>query len=142
MDCPHCSLISPPGAQRCDCGYDFVSKTMRRSYLPPVKPRPQGSTESWLRKHTVAWATLCGVAFVAAAALTSQIAESYDAASPAATGTGAGALGEIMAIACVSALLGLAGLAAMLRPTGRIAGSVALAAGLGGFIGVFAFMST
>ena len=25
MECPHCGLINPPEAQRCDCGYDFES---------------------------------------------------------------------------------------------------------------------
>ena len=33
MKCPACGLINPRGAQRCDCGYDFESQTMERSYL-------------------------------------------------------------------------------------------------------------
>lgn len=28
MDCPKCKLISPDDAQRCDCGFDFVTKEM------------------------------------------------------------------------------------------------------------------
>src|SRR4051812_46683345 len=32
-DCPKCGLINPPSAQRCDCGYDFVSRQMEASYL-------------------------------------------------------------------------------------------------------------
>lgn len=32
--CPECRLISPPGAMRCDCGYDFVARTMR--VKPPL----------------------------------------------------------------------------------------------------------
>jgi hypothetical protein len=32
-DCPKCGLVNPPSAQRCDCGYDFVSRTTERSYL-------------------------------------------------------------------------------------------------------------
>jgi hypothetical protein len=32
-DCPRCGLVNPPKAQRCDCGYDFVTRRMKRSYL-------------------------------------------------------------------------------------------------------------
>ncbi len=32
-DCPKCGLVNPPGAQRCDCGYDFVTRQVERSYL-------------------------------------------------------------------------------------------------------------
>lgn len=31
--CPHCGLFSPPEAARCDCGYDFASKTVKSSYV-------------------------------------------------------------------------------------------------------------
>ncbi len=33
MVCPHCKLINPPTAQRCDCGYDFPTGKLRGSYL-------------------------------------------------------------------------------------------------------------
>jgi hypothetical protein len=33
--CPRCKLINPPNAQRCDCGYDFPSQTVKESYLGP-----------------------------------------------------------------------------------------------------------
>ena len=33
LNCPNCSLINPPRAQRCDCGYDFKSHEMRRPYV-------------------------------------------------------------------------------------------------------------
>jgi hypothetical protein len=33
QDCPKCGLVNPPDAQRCDCGYDFASRTVQRSYL-------------------------------------------------------------------------------------------------------------
>lgn len=39
MKCPKCKLESPDGAERCDCGYDFASGTMRDSYLTESKPR-------------------------------------------------------------------------------------------------------
>jgi hypothetical protein len=35
MDCPKCRLTNPPTAQRCDCGYDFESRTMQESYANP-----------------------------------------------------------------------------------------------------------
>ena len=73
---------------------------------------------------------------MAAAALTFQIAESYVAASPGVTGTGVGSLGDIMGIAIVTVVLGVAGLIAMIWPSSRIAGSLALVAGAGGFFGV------
>src|SRR5215217_3520717 len=33
LKCPHCGLFSPAEAARCDCGYDFKTKTVERSYL-------------------------------------------------------------------------------------------------------------
>ena len=33
MECPVCRLVNPDGAQRCDCGYDFVAKVVKESYL-------------------------------------------------------------------------------------------------------------
>ena len=33
MNCPRCGLINPETAQRCDCGYDFISKSVQESYL-------------------------------------------------------------------------------------------------------------
>jgi hypothetical protein len=34
-DWPRCGLVNPQGAQRCDCGYDFTTQQMERSYLQP-----------------------------------------------------------------------------------------------------------
>ena len=31
--CPNCDLLNLPSALRCDCGYDFTSQTMQKSYL-------------------------------------------------------------------------------------------------------------
>ena len=33
MNCPRCGLINPGTGQRCDCGYDFMSKSLSESYL-------------------------------------------------------------------------------------------------------------
>ncbi|GEM_PF-2302926 len=32
MKCPRCKLINPDVAQRCDCGYDFQSKSVQQPY--------------------------------------------------------------------------------------------------------------
>jgi hypothetical protein len=33
QECPKCGLVNPPEAARCDCGYDFLERAMRQSYL-------------------------------------------------------------------------------------------------------------
>ena len=33
MECPNCGLLNAATAQRCDCGFDFGSRTMERSLL-------------------------------------------------------------------------------------------------------------
>jgi hypothetical protein len=40
MKCPQCGLYNPGIAQRCDCGYDFGTKTMMPSYLDATTERP------------------------------------------------------------------------------------------------------
>jgi hypothetical protein len=32
-NCPKCGLVNPAEAQRCDCGWDFVSGRQEKSYL-------------------------------------------------------------------------------------------------------------
>src|SRR5579864_5023371 len=32
MNCPRCGLINPETAQRCDCGYDFITKSVEKTY--------------------------------------------------------------------------------------------------------------
>ena len=33
MICPNCKLLVPDMAERCDCGYDFASQSVKRTYL-------------------------------------------------------------------------------------------------------------
>ena len=33
MQCPNCNLENPLSAERCDCGYDFASASLKESYL-------------------------------------------------------------------------------------------------------------
>lgn len=33
QDCPRCRLLSPDEALRCDCGYDFTTRSLESSYL-------------------------------------------------------------------------------------------------------------
>ena len=35
--CPKCGLLNPPGASRCDCGYDFQSQSVEDSYLEKAR---------------------------------------------------------------------------------------------------------
>jgi hypothetical protein len=37
-ECPVCRLINPDIAQRCDCGYDFASQRIAKSYAKPNDP--------------------------------------------------------------------------------------------------------
>lgn len=46
MKCPQCGLFNPPSAMRCDCGWDFNSKTMRESYLKHAAPATSGNHPS------------------------------------------------------------------------------------------------
>jgi hypothetical protein len=72
MQCRKCGLYNPPEAQRCDCGYDFETKRVERSYLKP-KGRPDETPRdvppSGQKAAIPAWgwvfAVLCGLLPVA-----------------------------------------------------------------------------
>src|SRR5579862_623094 len=33
MECPNCGLLNPPISERCDCGFDFNSRTIKESLV-------------------------------------------------------------------------------------------------------------
>jgi hypothetical protein len=39
MECPRCGLTNPPSAQRCDCGYDFVTRSVKAAYFRQAPPK-------------------------------------------------------------------------------------------------------
>jgi hypothetical protein len=41
MDCPICGLTNPKSALRCDCGYDFASRSIETSYLDRRSTAPE-----------------------------------------------------------------------------------------------------
>ena len=48
--CPHCGLFSPDEASRCDCGYDFATKTMQSSYVVADILRKHGGEEKFIEQ--------------------------------------------------------------------------------------------
>ena len=38
MDCPQCKLVNPVSATRCDCGYDFETRTVAKPFAT-VEPK-------------------------------------------------------------------------------------------------------
>jgi hypothetical protein len=45
--CPHCSLANRDGAQRCDCGWDFTSASMKPTVLSPSDPSIKQKAPKW-----------------------------------------------------------------------------------------------
>jgi hypothetical protein len=47
MKCPGCKLINPDTARRCDCGYDFETKTVERRFLSEKQKQDGGKGEHY-----------------------------------------------------------------------------------------------
>jgi len=45
VNCPNCRLVNPPAAERCDCGYDFATKSLKSSYLATSRDASDLATE-------------------------------------------------------------------------------------------------
>lgn len=43
LKCPNCGLINPVTAERCDCGYDFPSETIKTPYVKEPEERIEPS---------------------------------------------------------------------------------------------------
>lgn len=48
MTCPKCNLLNPDSALRCDCGYDFQTRTIQQSYLEMT---PKQGKKVWWRTY-------------------------------------------------------------------------------------------
>lgn len=57
--CPHCQLLNPPEAQRCDCGYDFVARHVGVPLGPTARPSRVGGSDQLLSGCLSA--VMCGV---------------------------------------------------------------------------------
>jgi hypothetical protein len=54
VKCPHCGLVNPSTAQRCDCGHDFDKEALMDQGMSPVETGPIGiADQGWL------WAARC-----------------------------------------------------------------------------------
>ena len=58
MECKNCGLLNPDTAMRCDCGYDFATRTMQASYV--VKHAAPAS-DRWVRQYAIACAVVLGI---------------------------------------------------------------------------------
>jgi predicted lipid-binding transport protein (Tim44 family) len=54
--CPKCGLSNPPESERCDCGYDFVSGSVKATLLSGSAPPAQSGLV-----RTGRWLTLGGL---------------------------------------------------------------------------------
>jgi hypothetical protein len=50
QECPHCGLFSPDSAGRCDCGYDFATRTLESSYLAKHIVQKHGGLDNMLHE--------------------------------------------------------------------------------------------
>lgn len=61
QDCPHCGLTNPPGAQRCDCGYDFSLRRVANSYLSNKQRERDAAVRPRKRRRWIILGTLAAL---------------------------------------------------------------------------------
>ncbi len=49
MECPRCGLFNPDSASRCDCGYDFKSKTVEKPFFTQELPKEIRNYRTFLK---------------------------------------------------------------------------------------------
>lgn len=62
MKCPKCELENPPGALRCDCGYDFPSGMVKTPCLTPRDVRQMAPLRQ--RRKRPRWLLYLGFALL------------------------------------------------------------------------------
>src|SRR5262245_38201197 len=72
QECPRCRLLSPDSAARCDCGYDFTTKTIQSSYLVADTVRKYGG-EREFGEHTARQNIRIGVISLSVAAFVAVV---------------------------------------------------------------------
>jgi hypothetical protein len=107
-DCPKCGLVNPPEAQRCDCGYDFVSQAAKQPRSSTLGQEASASTsQESSGRHLSHWAS---ASFGLKMLIASQAGELVAAAMPALLderpGIALGILGLLASVICY--LIGLA----------------------------------
>ena len=77
LECPRCGLLSPDGAARCDCGYDFDRNTIESSYLMAHVLRKHGG-EVRLIEETSRARIRTGMLLLAVAVMVCVLSIAYD----------------------------------------------------------------
>jgi len=52
LRCPRCGLFNPDTALRCDCGYDFSTRTVQASYVERAAEAKHGGRANLLRARS------------------------------------------------------------------------------------------
>lgn len=99
--CPKCGLLSPSSAQRCDCGFDFVAKTIEANVVADDIARLNESSQSIIDVLV----KVAGRAALAVLITLALLVALYFVIVVAALGGGFGQRGEMFLISAVTAVL-------------------------------------
>jgi hypothetical protein len=135
MKCPNCGLLNPESAQRCDCGYDFLSRSVQRSYLTP-KQRSVVAADQDHRRVSFA-ETISSFAF--GVVITAVLIWRAKSRGEYGSHHGLGAFSVVLLFGAVSAAAAVIGAGLTVIRAGRKAGALVCAAGIGGCLVAAAF---